>query len=128
MRRINRKHLVDDEPVEKHADRSKVLLDSRFRRGRLQRLYIGGDVQRLDIGKLADLVALDPAEEQAHGPVIGHARVPVTNLGGEKFKEAPRGMLAGVGDHRRHLIIGDSNPRIRTVMLKINRGRVLRII
>jgi hypothetical protein len=45
---------------------------------------------------------LEPGEEHASGPVLGHARVPVADLGGEKFEEAAGGMVAGVGDHRRH--------------------------
>ena len=42
------------------------------------------------------------AKNVAHGPVIGHARVLVADRGGEEFEEAARGMIAGVGDHRRH--------------------------
>jgi hypothetical protein len=45
---------------------------------------------------------LDPGEEVAHGPVIGHARGVVADLSGKEFHEASRRVLAGVGDHRRH--------------------------
>ena len=54
----------------------------------------------LDLGELANAVLLDPSEEVAHGPVIGHARILVADLGGEKFEKAARGMVVGVGDHR----------------------------
>jgi hypothetical protein len=63
---------------------------------------IGGDVKRLDIGELADAMLLNPGDKGAHGPVIGHARVSVANLGGEKFEETARGMVANLGDHRGH--------------------------
>jgi hypothetical protein len=32
-------------------------------------------MQRLDIGESADAVLLEPGEERAHGPVIGHVGV-----------------------------------------------------
>jgi hypothetical protein len=34
-------------------------------------------VERLDIGELVETVLLEPGEERAHGPVIGHPRVVV---------------------------------------------------
>ena len=101
VRRIDGQNLADDQPVEQHADCSEVQLYRRLGRGRLQHLYIGGDVNGLDIGELADLMLLDPGKEMARGPVIGHARVLVADRGGEEFEEAARGVLAGVGDHRR---------------------------
>ena len=76
--------------------------DSRLGDRRLQRLYIGGDVDGLDVGELANTVPLDPGEEVARGPVIGHARVLVTDGDGEELEEAARGMLADVGNHRRY--------------------------
>jgi hypothetical protein len=68
----------------------------------LQRFEIGGDVEGLDIRELADAVLLEPSEERAHGPVIGHARVVVLDRGGEKLEEAARRAIAGLGDHRRY--------------------------
>jgi hypothetical protein len=47
-----------------------VLLDHRLGGGRLQCLDIGGYVQWLDIGKLADPMLLEPAKEVAYGPVF----------------------------------------------------------
>ncbi len=99
---IDGEDLADDQPVEQHADRREVLLHRRLGGRRLQRLYIGGDVHGLDVGELADAVLLDPGEERAHGPVIGHARVLVADVGGEEFQEPARGVIAGIGDHGRH--------------------------
>jgi hypothetical protein len=62
-----------------------VQFDGRLGGRRLQHLYIGGDVDRLDVGQRADLVLLDPGEEVARGPVIGHAGVLVADRRGEKF-------------------------------------------
>jgi len=72
--------------------------DGRLGGRRLQHLYIGGDVDRLDVGELANLVLLDPGKEVAGGPVIGHARVLVADRGGEEFQEPARCMVAGAGD------------------------------
>jgi hypothetical protein len=83
------------QPVEQHADRREVLLHRRLGGRRLQRLDIGGDMQRLDVGELADPAPLDPCEELTRGPVISHARVAVADAGGEKFEEAAGGMRAG---------------------------------
>ena len=59
-------------------------------------------MDRLDVGQFADPVPLDPGEEGTRSRVIGHARVLVADRGGEEFEEAARGMLTGIGDHRRH--------------------------
>ena len=59
-------------------------------------------MDRLDVSEPADLVPLDPVEEVTRGPVIGHAGVLVSDRRREKFEEALGGMVAGVGDHRRH--------------------------
>jgi hypothetical protein len=67
MRRVGGEDLADDEPIEQHANGRQVLLHRRLGSGRLQRLYIGGDMDRLDVGELAELVLLDPGEEVAHG-------------------------------------------------------------
>jgi hypothetical protein len=87
MRRIDRENLADDEPVEQHADRGQMLLDGRSRGRALldgaitgvrhPQRQIGGNVERLDIGELVETVLLEPGEERAHGPVIGHPRVVV---------------------------------------------------
>jgi hypothetical protein len=60
------------------------------------------DVHGLDIGELADAVLLDSRKKGAHSSVIGHAGVLIADLGGEEFQESARGMVAGIGDRRRH--------------------------
>ena len=65
-------------------------------------LDIGGDMERLDIGDLANLVPVDPGEEPHGGVVIGLPRVLVADGGGKEFKEATRGLFAGLGDPARH--------------------------
>ena len=65
-----------------------------------ERLDVGGDVHRLDVGDLAELVLVAPGEEPADGAVVGHARVRVADGGGEEFDEAARGLVAGIGDQR----------------------------
>jgi hypothetical protein len=102
VRRIDGEDLADDQPVEQHADRGQVLFHRGLRGRHLKRLYIGGDVNRLDIVELANAVLLDPGEEVAHGPVIGHPGVFVADLGGEKLNEASRRVIADIGDNRRH--------------------------
>jgi len=79
-----------------------VLLDGRLGHLALQRLDIGGDVERLDIGELTDPVAFDPAEELCDRPVIRHPGVLVADGGGEEFEEAAGGVIAGGGDDGRH--------------------------
>jgi len=83
--------LADREPVEQHPNRREMQFDGRLGSGRLQPLYVCCNVDRLDVGELTDLVLLDPGEEVAGGPVIGHARVLVADRRGEKLEEARRG-------------------------------------
>ena len=77
-----------------------MLLDGWLLEVVFQRLDIGGDAQRLDVGELADTVALAPGEEPVDRMQVGHAGVLVANGGGEEFREAASGVLAGVGDQR----------------------------
>jgi hypothetical protein len=102
MRRVDSEDLADDQPVEQHANGRKVLLHRRLGGRRLQRLDIGRDVDRLDIGEFADLVLLDPGKKVAHGPVIGHAGIFVSDLCGEEFEEAAGRMIPDIRDHCRH--------------------------
>jgi len=112
MRRVDGEDLADDEPVEQHADRGQMLLDGRPRGRALpdgaiagiqyrQRLQIGGDVERLDIGQLANAVLLEPGEERTRRRVIGHAGVVVFDRGDEKTEETAGRPITGIGDHRR---------------------------
>jgi hypothetical protein len=93
--------LAGDEPVEQHADGGQVLFDRRLFEVLAERLDIGGDMERLDIGDLADLVPVAPFEEPHGGPVIGLPCVLVADGGGEEFQKAQRGLVASRGDHAR---------------------------
>ena len=108
MRRIGRDNLADDEPVEQHADGGEVLFDRRLLEILPKTLDIGRDVQRLDVGDLADLVMLAPAEEPNAGPIIGHAGVFVADGGGEEFEEAAAGLVAGRGGSTGQFAVGHS--------------------
>jgi hypothetical protein len=77
------------------------LLDRGLGEMLLQALDIGRHMQRLDIDELAELVSVTPGEELEDRAVIGHAGIFVADGGREEFEEAPGGLLAGVGDHRR---------------------------
>ena len=68
MSRIGRDDLAGDQPVEQHADGGEVLLDRRLLEILAKRLDIGRDMQRLDIGDLADLVMVAPGEEPRGRP------------------------------------------------------------
>jgi hypothetical protein len=91
-----------DEPIEQHADRGEVLLDGRLRHSVLERLYIGGDVERLDIDQRDDPGGIEPSEEVRDRPVIGHPGVLVPDGGSKEFQEAADRGVAGAGDRRRH--------------------------
>ena len=54
MSRVDGEDLTDNQPVEQHADRGQMQFYGRLGRRRLQHLYIGGDVDRLDVGEFAD--------------------------------------------------------------------------
>src|SRR4051794_28454426 len=101
MRRIDREHLADNEPIEQYAHGSKVLFDDRLGGGLLQRLDVGRDVQWLDLDQLGDATLFEPGEERAAGPVIGYAGILVADRRGEEFEEATGGMIAGTGDRCR---------------------------
>jgi hypothetical protein len=73
--------LADDEPVEQHADRGEVLLDRRLLEILPKPFDIGGDVQRLDVGDLADRMMVAPGEEPGCSPVIGQAGIFVADGG-----------------------------------------------
>ena len=124
-RQVHREHPAGDEPVEAHADGGEVLFYRGLGHPGAERLDIGGDVERLDVDELADLVTVDPGKELRHGPVIGHAGVLVADGGGEEFQEPSRGMVAGAGDHRRH---GDAARRLDGQLAGSNRDVIFRAI
>jgi hypothetical protein len=41
---------------------------------------------------------LAPGQEAAHRPRVGFARIRIADVGGEDFKEAAGGALAGISD------------------------------
>ena len=102
MGRVGGEDLPDHQPVEQHADRGEMLLYGRLGGRGLERLDIGGDVDRLDVGELVNAVLLQPGKKVAHGPVIGHAGVLVADRRSKELQEPARRMIAGVGDRRRH--------------------------
>src|SRR3954453_21475583 len=102
MCRIDRKHMADDEPIEQMTDGGEVLLDGWLRGGFLQRLDIGGDMQRLDIDKFGDAALFEPRKKRACRPVIGHAGILVADRRGEEFEEAAHGLITGTGNRCRY--------------------------
>ena len=91
--------LADDEPVEEHPQRRKVLFDARRRERPGELLDVGRNHHRLELDE-GDAPALAPLGEPAHGRKIGEARVPVPDVGGEELPEAALGRFGG-GEERR---------------------------
>ena len=120
--------LAGDQPVEQHADGGEVLFDRRLLEVLAERLDIGGDVERLDIGDLADLVPVDPGEEPHGGAIIGLPRVLVADGGGEEFKEAARGLVAGLGDHARAPRRRGDPQRFSAAGIRLAQGPVIRYL
>ena len=87
---VDGEDLADDQPVEQHADGGQVLLDGRLLKVLAERLDLGGDVHRLDVGDRGRPVA--PVEEFAWRRGHRLARVGVADVGGEEFDEAPAGV------------------------------------
>ena len=88
--RVGRHDLAGDQPVEQHPHRGELLLHAGRRMGLLERLYIGGDIERPDRGQRQAAI-FAPGEELAARPRIGPARVRVADVGGEEFDVAPGG-------------------------------------
>ena len=112
-----------DEPIEQHADGGEVLLYGRLRHSLLERLYIGGDVERLDIDQHHDPSGVQPGKKIGDGPIIGHAGVLVTDGGGKNSRKrrsavspAPA-IAAGTTRPRRpwRAVEGVRAPRIGTI-------------
>ena len=77
--RIDGDDMAGDQPVEQHADGGQVLLDGRLLGILAWGLDVGGDVQRLDVGELAELVPVAPGEELADGMRVGLPGVAVAD-------------------------------------------------
>jgi len=65
MGRVGGENLANHEPIKQHAHGSEVLLHRRLGGRGLERLDIGGDMDRLDIDEFDDAVLLQPGEEMA---------------------------------------------------------------
>ena len=97
--RVKRYGLADHEPVEQHSDGRQVLLDGRWRVGLRQLLNVGGHDHRLNpVQRQAP--GLAPVGEPVRGRQVGHARVRVTDVGGEEFPEPFFGIV-GAGKQGR---------------------------
>jgi hypothetical protein len=67
----------------------------------LQLLDVGGDIVRPDRSEPQTTVVA-PAEIPVACPETGPAGVRVADIGGEEFDIAPSGLVAEIGDQRRH--------------------------
>ena len=67
MGRIGGEDAAGHQPVETHADRRQMLLHRRLLELLAERLDIGGDMERLDVHKLTELMTIAPSEEPRHG-------------------------------------------------------------
>lgn len=106
--RVDGEDLADDEVVKQHPYCGQVLLDGRLGIRGQHRLDIGRDVDWLDFIELGNAVDVEPGEERAAGPVIGHSGILVSDGRGEELEEAPRGVFAGADDRRRHYDVASS--------------------
>jgi hypothetical protein len=88
--RIARRHLAGDRPVEQHAHRGELLLHAGRRVGLLERLYIGGDIERSDRWQRQAAI-FAPREEPAARSRISAPCIRVADVGGEEFHVAPAG-------------------------------------
>ena len=79
----------------------------------LQFLHPGGHVERPN-GREREAALLAPGEEPAASAGVSPARVVVVDVGGEEFDIAPAGLIAEIGDERRHYIgVGRDGERAR---------------
>ena len=80
-------NLADDQPVEQHADRRQVLLDSRGSVTAAENLDIGRDVVRAHRRERRDVLGVEPGEKRAHRDGVGGAGVRVADVGGEEVEK-----------------------------------------
>jgi hypothetical protein len=59
-------------------------------------------VDRLDIDEFHNPMFIEPSEEIADTPVIGHAGVLVADRRGKEFQKTARRVSSGIGDGRWH--------------------------
>ena len=101
--RVHRHHLAGDQPVEQHAHRGKLLLHARRPVFLLQLLHPSRNIERPD-GREREPALLAPGEEPITRAGVGPARVVIVDVGGEELDIAPAGLVAEIGDERRHYI------------------------
>ena len=100
---LHRHHLAGDQPVEQHPHGGELLLHARRPVVLLQLLDPGRHVERPD-RRQREAAIFAPGEEPGARARVSAARVRVADVGGEEFDVAPGGLLAEVGDERRHYI------------------------
>ena len=89
MRRIGGDDLASDEPIEHHADGGQVLLERRLLEVLAQARDLGGEMHRLDVGQLFNLVArIARGENTPAGVKIRRAGVRVGHGDGEDSEKA----------------------------------------
>ena len=77
----------------------------------LQLLYPGRNIERPD-DREPESALLAPGEEPITRAGVGPARVVIVDVGGEELDIAPAGLVAEIGDERRHYIgVGRGNER-----------------
>jgi hypothetical protein len=91
MGRVGGDDLAGDQPVEQLADRSEVLLDRRLLEGFAERFDVVRNVERFDLGELADLVTITPGEKPVGRMKVSRAGVFVGDIRREEFEEATGG-------------------------------------
>ena len=95
MGRVQLQDMAGHQPVKQNAKRRQVLLDGGRGQLALQVLNESGDVDRLHLGELPNLVILTPGRKAAGGVEVGAAGVGVVDLSGEKLQHALCGLVRG---------------------------------
>jgi hypothetical protein len=101
MGRVNVDDMIDNEPVEQHADRGQVLLDGRRRDLGLKILDERGDMERLHRREFIDALAGAPGSEAPVGVHIGAAGMVIVDLASEEFQDALCSLRRGREERRR---------------------------
>ena len=97
--RIGTDNSTDYEPIKKHANGGKLLLDRGLIDFFAALFDVGGDVEGLNGRKFASPVMVAPSEETDAGSQIRSARIGVADAACEELEESARGIAAGADDH-----------------------------
>ncbi len=92
MSRVHVEDVACHKPIEQHAQRGQVLLHRRRGELAVQLFHERGDVERLNVGELADAAGVTPLREASRRVQVRLAGVIVVDLGGEKLEDALRGL------------------------------------